>query len=111
MAHPNALFKLVTEWCEAKAQYDEENFPGGFPSYLTNRRLYLAGRALYRHVGVEAAEGRYAHNRWFEEVPGRLRDLVDARQVGRNRIECKGEAHHPRQKSYHDCRLTKALHK
>ena len=110
MAHPNALFKLVTEWCEAKAQYDEENFPGGFPSYTTNRRLYLAGRALYRHVGVEAAEGRYADNRWFEEIPERLRDLVNAEQRGRNRIKRKGEEHRSLQKNYH-CRSAKALHK
>ena len=75
MAH-DELFKLVTEWCTAKAEYDVENFPGGFPRYPTGRRLYLAGRALYLHVGVEAAEGRYAHNRWFEEVPERLKDTV-----------------------------------
>ena len=79
MAHHNELFKLVTEWCEAKAEYDKENFPGGFPRYPTGRRLYLAGRALYLHVGVEAAEGRYAPNRWFEEIPERLRGLFDAK--------------------------------
>jgi hypothetical protein len=110
MAHPNALFKLVTEWCEAKAQYDEENFPGGFPSYTTNRRLYMAGRALYLYVGVEAVEGRYAHNRWFEEIPERLRDLVDAEQRGRNRIKREGEEHRSLQKNYH-CRSAKALHR
>ena len=76
------LFKLVEEWCEANAQYDKENFPGGFPRYKTNRRLYLAGRDLYRHVGVEAAEGRYAHNRWFEEVPERIKDIVQCQTNG-----------------------------
>jgi len=71
------LFKLVAEWCDAQAQYDQENFPGGFPRYSTAYRLYHAGRALYIATTVEAADGRYSINRWFEEPTAQTQKLLN----------------------------------
>jgi hypothetical protein len=73
--------KLIEEWCEAQAVYDRENFPGGMPKYVTARRLYLAGRELYKLTGIEAATGRYerssANNSWWINPPDRVKVLID----------------------------------
>ena len=71
------LFDLVIEWCEAKAKYDYENFPGGYPHYSTAHRLYHAGRALYIATGIEAADGRYSFNRYFERPTKQTQGLLD----------------------------------
>lgn len=74
------LLALVREWCAAKAQYDDENFPGGFPFYTTAHRLYHAGRALYLVSGVEPAEGVYKFNKWFEHPTERTQKILDTNQ-------------------------------
>jgi hypothetical protein len=71
------ILDSVREWCEAQAQYDQENFPGGFPRYSTAYRLYHAGRALYDATGVEAADGRYSINRWFEKPTAQTQGLLN----------------------------------
>jgi len=79
------LLDLVHEWCEAKAQYDYENFPGGFPYYPTNHRLYMAGRALFNATGVDPSIGFYQTNRYFEEPSKRCQEILDAdRNLVRN---------------------------
>jgi hypothetical protein len=78
------LFDLVIEWCEAKAKYDYENFPGGYPHYSTAHRLYHAGRALYIATGIEAADGRYSFNRYFEEPSESCKELLDGPTKIRN---------------------------
>jgi hypothetical protein len=71
---------VITEWCEAQAQYDLENFPGGFPKYYTARRLYLAGLALYDVSGVETVDGRYlAGNTWYLYPDGTAKTRYDER--------------------------------
>jgi len=72
------LLALVREWCDAKAQYDHENFPGGYPFYTTAHRLYHAGRALYLVSGVEPAEGSYKLNKWFEHPTDHNQKILDA---------------------------------
>ena len=80
-----------------------EVFRCGFADYCTDSHLYLEGRALYPHAQVDADESRYAHTRWSEKVPERLKDLVDEKQVGRERLERAGGKYlNPRQKT-HTC--------
>jgi hypothetical protein len=58
--------------------YDRENSPGGFPKYVTARRLYLAGRELYELTGIEAATGRYEpNNSWWINPPDRIKEMLD----------------------------------
>jgi len=71
------ILDSVREWCEAQAQYDQENFPGGFPRYITARRLYLAGRALYLATRIEAADGRYSVNIYFEKLTEKTKGLLN----------------------------------
>jgi len=71
------LSDFIIEWCEAQAQYDQENFPGGFPRYATAHRLYHAGRAFYIATGIEAADGRYSFNRYFERPTKQTQGLLD----------------------------------
>ena len=79
------LLALVREWCDAKAQYDHENFPGGFPFYMTAHRLYHAGRALYFVSGVEPAQGIYKFNKWFEHPPEHTQKILNTnRKLVRN---------------------------
>jgi hypothetical protein len=68
---------LIKEWCEARAQYDYDNFPGGFPYYAVAYRLYHAGRALYAAAEVEPAEGIYSFNKWFEKPSAAHQALLD----------------------------------
>ena len=79
------LLVLVREWCDAKAQYDYENFPGGFPYYPTNHRLYHAGRALFSATGVDPSIGFYQTNKHFEKPTGQCQEILDAnRNLVRN---------------------------
>lgn len=67
----------IAEYCLARKAYDLETFPGGFPTYATNYRLYHAGRRLFELAGIEPAPGRFESNSYFEEpLPDRLRGML-----------------------------------
>ena len=78
------IIVIVAEWCEAQVKYDQENFPGGFPRYSTAYRLYHAGRALYIATGIEAADGRYSLNRYFEKPTAQTQGLLNDNKKGTN---------------------------
>jgi hypothetical protein len=78
------LLALVHEWCEAKAYHDYENFPGGFPHYTTNHRLYMAGRALFDATGVDPSIGFYQTNKHFEKPTEACKQLLAGPRKIRN---------------------------
>ena len=62
-----AVISLISDWCEAHRQWSHEMVSTGFPSRVTRRRLYYAGRALFDSVdAAEPKEGSYARNRQLE---------------------------------------------
>ena len=71
---------LIAEWCEAESAYSLAVRPGGLARYVIAHRLYHAGRALFDAVGVEAPEGRYAPNQYFERPSKQCQGLLDRKE-------------------------------